>query len=76
MADERSAFVKKHIVRCPHCGAEALDHMTECPKCKGPLKPAGYREMNPRVKRILKIVGWVVLGAAAVAIVVLISLRA
>ncbi len=63
---------EKHIVICPHCGAQALDHMTQCPKCKGELIPRGYRPMDEKklqkIQRITLIVGLVV---AAIVILVL-----
>ena len=50
---------EKHLVHCPNCGKDVLDHMTQCPFCKGPLKPSGYdpkdAESLKKIKRVLTI---------------------
>ena len=33
--EKRRARVEKHVIICPHCGKNVLDHMSECPYCKG-----------------------------------------
>lgn len=70
---KQRARMQKHIVICPHCGKEVLDHMTECPFCKGELKPAGYRPPDEnkmkKVRRISLIVGIVVALGIFLAIV-------
>ena len=66
--------LEKHKVPCPHCGREVLDHMTQCPFCKGELTPGGRRPLDQeklrRVRRILNIAGFVV-AAAVIAWVLL-----
>jgi hypothetical protein len=59
--------LERHTVTCPHCGAKALDHMTECPSCHGALIPLGYRGFNPASRRKVKSYLWLILGLAAVA---------
>lgn len=61
---------KKHVVTCPHCGKDVLDHMTECPFCKGALKPAGYREMDPEKRKRVKIISNVIGGILALAVLI------
>ncbi len=71
--EKQRARMQKHIVICPHCGKEVLDHMTECPFCKGELKPTGYRPPDEnkmkKVRRISLIVGIVVAVGIFLAIV-------
>lgn len=61
---------EKHTVICPHCGKNALDHMTECPHCKGKLTPTGYVPMSEekmkKVKRIVTVVSVVLTVVIAV----------
>lgn len=70
MKNKRSNL-EKHTVACPHCGFPVLDHMTECPKCHGELKPSGYQPMNE--KKIRKI-RWITYSIGAVISVVIIIL--
>ncbi len=74
-AKVRSKSLQRHIVICPHCGAEALDHMTKCPKCKGELTPTGYRPMNGNGMRTFKRVAWIIGFVVAVFIVVMIFVK-
>lgn len=67
----RSNSLQKHIVVCPHCGAEALDHMTKCPECKCELQPKGYRPFDKDEMRKFKRVIWGVALVIAAVIVVL-----
>lgn len=71
----RSKSLQKHIVVCPHCGAEALDHMTKCPECKGELQPKGYRPFDRDGLRRFRRIAWIVTLAIAVVIVALIFVR-
>lgn len=32
----------RHVVQCPECGKDVLDHMTKCPYCNAELKSAYY----------------------------------
>jgi len=66
---------EKHIVSCPHCGKDVLDHMKECPFCKGELKPTCYDprptgEKTPQQK-VINTVFWLI----AIASVVMLILR-
>ncbi|NMA59849.1 MAG: hypothetical protein GX959_04580 [Clostridiales bacterium] len=69
MKDKEPSY-KKHLVNCPHCGKEILDHMDKCPFCEGEIKGT-YREINPKTLKKIKIVLWAVLGAVAVTLIVL-----
>lgn len=64
----------KHTVVCPHCGKQVLDHMTQCPFCKGTLTPGGRKPLDQeklkRIKRILSIAGYL-LAAVVIAWVLL-----
>lgn len=55
---KRQAQLQKHAVDCPHCGKSVLDHMTECPYCKGALTPRGYTPISDRTQKIIKGVLW------------------
>ncbi len=58
---------KKHIVSCPACGKDVLDHMTECPFCHGSLTPKGYA--GPQSENYEVIRKWMRIGFIAVAVV-------
>ena len=63
--------IQKHIVQCPHCGADALDHMTKCPKCGGELTPNGYTPMIPeKTLKTIRTVMWIVLSLIALALII------
>jgi uncharacterized membrane protein YvbJ len=68
---------EKHIVKCPHCGKDMLDHMSECPSCHEKIEHK-YSPMDEvrlkRVKMITNVVGaiiaiglivWILIGRAA-----------
>ena len=71
MENQMPKRLQKHIVICPHCGKQALDHMTECPSCHGRLEPKGYTPMieEAKLKKIRLIVG-IVLSVAAIALII------
>ncbi len=58
---------KKHLVRCPACGREVLDHMTACPFCQAALAPSGYSgapsEKLTQVRRAANIAGLLIAAA-------------
>ncbi|WP_128425040.1 hypothetical protein [Gudongella oleilytica] len=65
--DERNKLKRfeKHLVKCPHCGRDVLDHMKECPFCKGELEGSGYNGIDPESrKRIRKVLTVVFISAA------------
>lgn len=68
--EKRKAKLEKHVVVCPHCGKNVLDHMDKCPYCEGELTPKGYRPMNEKVMRRVKIISSAVLIAVAVGIAI------
>ncbi|HSK68342.1 MAG TPA: hypothetical protein VLA21_03700 [Candidatus Limnocylindria bacterium] len=59
--------LERHIVKCPHCGKDALDHMPACPSCGGPLTPktaGGWpAEKIIRTRRVLNIAGIIIAAA-------------
>lgn len=59
---------EKHLVKCPHCGKDVLDHMKECPFCKGELEGSGYGGIDPVSKKRIRTVLTVVFIAAAILI--------
>ncbi len=63
---EKQSNYDKHIVKCPHCGEDVLDHFKECPHCHGELTPAGYGggKIPLRTQRIIR----TVLLAASIAV--------
>lgn len=58
---------RRHLVACPHCGKDVLDHMRECPFCHGALQPLNRgpwpEERIRRIRRILNIAGFIVAAA-------------
>ena len=69
-AERREKNMRRHLTICPHCGQEVLDHMTQCPLCKGELVPKGYRALDPKTLKIVKIVFYTVGIAAAIGLAV------
>ena len=62
--------LQKHVIDCPHCGAMALDHMTQCPKCGGDLTPRGYQPvMNDETRKKIRTIVWIVLSVIAIIII-------
>lgn len=70
--EKAQARMDRHKVKCPHCGADALDHMTKCPKCGGELKPLGYVPMDEKKRKLIKGICYGIGIAVAIAIVVVI----
>lgn len=70
----RKKSLQRHIVECPHCGKEVLDHMTVCVHCNGKLVPKGYSPMmdDETKKKVRFIVGAVL---AVLAVVIFLSMR-
>ncbi len=66
------ARLEQHVVSCPHCGKNVLDHMSECPYCKGVLVPAGYRPVDPEKFKKIKLACTIAGIAVAIAVVVVI----
>ncbi len=72
---KRLSNYERHLVPCPHCGKDILDHFTECPHCGGAVDPLGYHcdeKKLARVKRISTIVG-VVLSIGLIAAIIAVS---
>lgn len=70
MDKKKLTDLERHTVVCPHCGAKALDHMTECPSCKGALTPLGYRgELDPKTRKRIRIALWIVFGVVAAVVI-------
>lgn len=69
---KRQAKLEKHVVVCPHCGANVLDHMTKCHVCGGALTPRGYTPMDPKKMKLFKTIGWIVGIAGVIATIVVV----
>ena len=67
-AERRERSLRRHLTNCPHCGQEVLDHMTQCPHCGGELTPSGYRPLDKKKLKIVKIVCYTVGFAVAIGI--------
>lgn len=65
--------LRSHVVTCPACGAEALDHMTKCPKCGAALTPVGYKPMDEKRKKRIRVVTYTVGAVIVVAAIVLVT---
>lgn len=56
--------LEKHLVKCPSCGKDVLDHMTECPFCHAELSPTNYTSLDPvkqkKIRRVLTIIGMII----------------
>jgi len=66
MSERDMSKFKRHMVKCPHCGKDVLDHMTECPFCHGELEGYSYRPLDPgKVRRIRIMLAIVILALAA-----------
>ena len=69
---EKKNSIEKHTVVCPHCGKKVLDHMTECPFCKGELKPAYYNTANmdstdrKKLRVIILVISLVIVAAVLI----------
>lgn len=55
-------WYQRHVTSCPHCGRDVLDHMEQCPFCKGELTPLSGqgipKETQKRIKKWLSIIGY------------------
>lgn len=55
---------ERHIVQCPVCGKDILDHMTQCPFCKAEIEIGGMKPMSQdtvrRVRTIALIAGIII----------------
>lgn len=69
---KRQEQMQKHIVKCPHCGKDVLDHMTECPNCHGKLDPRGYTPMSDEKRKKIRFVTYAIGFAIAIAVIVVI----
>ncbi len=58
---------RRHLVACPECGKDVLDHMRECPFCHAKLTPltggAWPEEKVRRIRKQLNIIGFVIAAA-------------
>ena len=67
---KKQKYLEEHTVLCPYCGAEVLDHMTECPRCKKTLKPKGYTPLTDKQIKKIKIITFSVGMVIAIAVLV------
>ncbi|MDE7159116.1 MAG: zinc-ribbon domain-containing protein [Clostridiales bacterium] len=68
---KREARLKSHILPCPHCGKDVLDHMTKCPYCGETLTPSNYRTMSAEKRNAIKKVTYLIGAVVAVVVIVL-----
>ena len=61
---------ERHIVKCPLCGRDVLDHMTECPFCKQEITVSGYKPMSEGTIKTVKIVA-LIAGIIIAAVIIL-----
>lgn len=63
----REKSVQRHLIPCPHCGRQVLDHMKGCPFCEAELEPqlaqGASEEQIKRIRRVLSIIGCAVAAA-------------
>ena len=60
----RQKSVQRHLVKCPHCGRDVLDHLTVCSFCEGALQPL-MREVRSdeqlqKTKNTLRVIGFAI----------------
>ncbi|MBO5045281.1 MAG: hypothetical protein J6C93_00245 [Clostridia bacterium] len=67
--------MRRHVVTCPHCGKDVLDHMTECPFCKGELTPVGYKPVDERLIKKIRLICFLVGAAVFIGVVVYVLLK-
>ncbi|MCH5160931.1 MAG: hypothetical protein J1G04_02770 [Clostridiales bacterium] len=71
----RKSNYERHLVPCPHCGKDILDHFTECPHCGGKVDPLGYHgdeKKIARIKRITSVIG-VILSIGMIAAIIAVT---
>ena len=68
---KRQQRLRRHVVTCPHCGKEVLDHMTRCPFCGGELSPRGYSPMSEEKKKKIRLVTGIIGAIIVIAAFVL-----
>ena len=61
---------ERHIVQCPACGRDILDHMTRCPFCDAEVEVGGPKPMSEATLRRVKLIALIVGAAIALAIVI------
>jgi predicted amidophosphoribosyltransferase len=59
---------KKHVVSCPQCNKDVLDHMDVCPHCGKQLRKQFDEEKLKRFRRIANIVGFAICAVLLVLI--------
>ena len=64
---------EKHLVKCPHCKKDVLDHMTQCPFCHGELTKSD--RFDPSTLKKIRFWLHVIFYGIAIAIVVFLLLR-
>lgn len=57
---------ERHLVKCPHCDRNVLDHMTECPFCHEEITAYAYKPLAEGSLKTVKIVATAVLIIIAV----------
>lgn len=72
---KQEARMRRHVVPCPHCGKEVLDHMTECPFCKGVLVPAGYQPVDEKKLKKIRLICFLVGVVVFIGVVVYVLVK-
>ena len=67
---KKAKDLERHTLACPNCGKPVLDHMTECPHCKGELTPAGYQPLSDQKIKKIRIITYTVGALVSIAIIV------
>ncbi|HZK27099.1 MAG TPA: hypothetical protein VFD00_06145 [Thermoclostridium sp.] len=62
--ESKATGYKRHLVPCPNCGKDILDHMTQCPFCKAEIKPKYYKPMDmsmaKKIRFVLAVIGFII----------------
>ena len=61
---------ERHIVQCPVCGKDILDHMNVCPFCKTEIEIGGMKPISEATIKRVRIIALIVGVIIAIAIIV------
>ena len=67
--------LERHTVSCPHCGEPVLDHLKECPRCKGKLTPKAYEPLSDEKIKKIRTITYSIGAVVAIAIILYLLLR-
>ena len=66
---------ERHIVPCPVCGEDILDHMTTCPHCKSEITIGGVKPMSQETIKKVRLIALIVGVIIALVIIVPILMK-